>query len=85
MDFNGPGLRYELVTSLSPHSLYLLLWLIYTIRQCHTETQTDKICTELMEICIGLGVGEVKTFRHITIEPNSLGLGIGPRARPRTV
>ena len=70
---------YEMVTSLSPHPLYLLLWLIYTIRQCYTETQTDKICTELMEICIGLGVGAVKIYPHITTEPNSLGLG--PRSR----
>ena len=30
-----------------------------------------------MEICIGLGVGTVKTFLHINIEPNSLCLGLG--------
>ena len=30
-----------------------------------------------MEICIGLGVGTVKTFLHIIIEPNSLCLGLG--------
>ena len=29
-----------------------------------------------MEICIGLGVGAVKTFPHIITEPNSLRLGL---------
>ena len=30
-----------------------------------------------METCIGLGVGAMKTFPHINIEPSSFGRGLG--------
>ena len=46
--------------------------------QCSTpRSRLIKSVQNQMEICIGLGVGTVKTFLHINIEPNSLCLGLG--------
>ena len=34
------------------------------------------MCTEPMEICIGLGLGSVQTLPNIIIEPKSIGVGL---------
>ena len=39
------------------------------------DTETEKLCTEPKEICIGLGLASVETFPNIITEPNSIGLG----------
>ena len=46
----------------------------FTLPDTDTATDTDKICTEPKEICIGLSLGSVWTLRNIIIEPNCIGL-----------
>ena len=42
----------------------------------YTETDTDKMFTEIMDICISLGLGPLKPLPSIIIKPNSTGTGI---------
>ena len=46
----------------------------FTLPDTDTETDTDKICIEPKEICIGLSLGSVWTLPNIIIEPNCIGL-----------
>ena len=47
------------------------VWLILLL-----DIKTDKMVTEPMEICIGLGLGPLKPLPSIIIKPNSIGTRI---------
>ena len=46
----------------------------FTLPDTDTETDTIEMCTEPMEVCIGLSLGSVETLPNIIIEPSSIGL-----------
>ena len=48
----------------------------FTLSDAETETYTDKMCKEPMEICNSVGIGSAQTLPNIIIEPNCISLDL---------